>query len=303
VGTVIGIRKVDDKFSQWFGVRVKMEEGVKQFDDREYTLTNVPTYLRNATLAQGPCKLINGDTVTIKGSPRHRTRVYIAASVGNWESAINMLKKELGIDWTRQASRMVASSYEPWELIGFKTSGFQEFWKVLNPGEHVSFTVEEEIELSVIIRLEHECQNIDIGIAADIHDTGISDHDYARSAGASGASPSYHDDASRTSHDDCDSVAEAMEVSSHEGDAVESINYSWMSADPEHALVSKSICQGISLCGLYHKAGNSHRIDGLPNGTHVKVLEIDSSREWVLVSDANDPSRQGWVKSTHLRSL
>merc|ERR1712232_1357754 len=217
--------------------------------------------------------------------------VYIMASVGNWESAINMLRKELGIDWTRQASRMVASSYNSWKLIGFKTSGFQEFRKVLDPGDLVSFTVKEEIELSVIIRLEDECQNVDTGIAADIPDPSTSDHDYAQIADASGASPSHHDDACRTSHDDCDSVDEDMEVSGHEDNAAESINSLWMSADHEHAVVSKSICHGISMCGLYHKAGKSYRIDELPNETHVKVLAIDSSCEWVLVSDANDLSR------------
>eukprot|EP00931_Biecheleriopsis_adriatica_P023713 TRINITY_DN14915_c0_g1_i1.p1 TRINITY_DN14915_c0_g1~~TRINITY_DN14915_c0_g1_i1.p1 ORF type:complete len:957 (+),score=84.35 TRINITY_DN14915_c0_g1_i1:52-2922(+) len=122
--------------------KAAFDEGVRQFTDRKYVLTNVPSFLLDTWLYQGPCHHNQGDQIVFSVPPG--TPLFILVGNGNGTSERSAISTLLG-DWKRVETSMNTNS--------FKEAGFDVFHKVVDGA--FTLTLNTHIELSIAVPREH----------------------------------------------------------------------------------------------------------------------------------------------------
>merc|ERR1719188_476906 len=117
-------------------------EKVKQFNDRSYVLTGLPTYLVGATLFQGPCHHYPGDEINIQPSRGETITVYVLISQGNHDSRRTAMSKVLG-GWNEVSEGSM-------DTTAFGTEGFDVFSKTTNEAIHLELS--DRCELSIAMQ-------------------------------------------------------------------------------------------------------------------------------------------------------
>jgi len=123
-----------------FGQGVTVVEGVAQFNDRNYVLTKVPSYLLGATLFPGPCHHFTGNTIKINVGSCPRT-VYFLFSKGNQNQEIVAL--------TTFFSSWQSIDEPDFKTNSFGTKGFK-VWKTELSGD-AEIVMPTNGELSIVV--------------------------------------------------------------------------------------------------------------------------------------------------------
>jgi len=118
---------------------MKFEEGVKQYTDRDYLLTDIPNNLIGGDFFQGPCHHNIGDEIIVSGL--FDTTVNILVSDGN-DSAEKAKMKELLDAWAHTTCSMQTGS--------FPVRGFSIYSKPLGESD-MSLKLNTHIELSIVV--------------------------------------------------------------------------------------------------------------------------------------------------------
>lgn len=122
-------------------IQVKFEEGVTVYTDRGYILTDVPDFLRDTTLFQGPCHHHSGDVITIRSQTR--VTIYVLVYDGNEASEKEAIHRVLS-DWaTDQISDTTLRTQS------FNRIGCRVYQKVVS--STVRLRVNTHIELSIAV--------------------------------------------------------------------------------------------------------------------------------------------------------
>jgi len=134
-GTVTGTRAY---------TQTTLADGVNQFNDRSYKLTEVPSYLLGAALFQGPCNHHRGDQITIQPNAGKTVTVYILVSKGNSESTRTKMQWILSPNngWAQASNGMGTGS--------FPEAGFVVFSRTT--ADTIQLTLNTRVELSIVMQ-------------------------------------------------------------------------------------------------------------------------------------------------------